>query len=61
MKFITIQSVQSNRNLKSIINYIIIKKSNNIEINDVRSLRGTYHSEHNLPKSKIFHIDIKPE
>jgi uncharacterized protein YlxW (UPF0749 family) len=33
--------IQPNRNLKSIIDYIITRQSNNIKINDVRMLRGT--------------------
>jgi len=41
--------ILSNRNLKSIIDYIIIRESNNIKINDMRMFRGTgYHSNHYL-------------
>jgi len=47
--------IQSNRNPKSIIDYIIARQSNYIRINDVRVLRGTgCHSDHYLLRSKIF-------
>jgi len=52
--------IQLNRNLKSMMNYIIIKQSNNTKINEVKVLRGTgYHLNHYLSKYKTFLPDIE--
>jgi hypothetical protein len=45
-------NIQSNQNLKSIIDYIIIRKNNDVKINDMRGIEC--YTDYYLFRSKIF-------